>query len=161
YQPRLVMSVDNLSRAVLIGAMPTLYALGALQLWLVFVLALLAGALSPATVTGVRMLLPRLVDDASLDRANALTAASEQFSYLIGPVAAGVGVALLGGPWALLIDAASFLLMGLLVLTLPAVVPVRLQTRPRARGEARWLGFGALFSLRYVPALTFLALVFF
>src|SRR5215813_4852528 len=60
YQPRLVMGVDNLSRAVLIGAMPTLYALGALQLWLVFVLALLAGALSPATVTGVRMLLPRL-----------------------------------------------------------------------------------------------------
>src|SRR5579884_199525 len=49
FQPRLVMGVDNLTRAVLIAAMPTLYALGVLQLWHVFLLALLAGALSPAT----------------------------------------------------------------------------------------------------------------
>jgi MFS family permease len=159
FQPRLVMGIDNLARAALIGAMPALYALGVLQLWHVFVLAVLAGSLSPATTAGVRMLLPRLVDDAHLDRANALTAASMQFSYLVGPVAAGFAVAALGGPWALLIDAASFLLMGLLVLTLPAIVR---PPRPmQAKGGNRWLGFGALFSLRYVPALTFLALVFF
>jgi MFS transporter, DHA3 family, macrolide efflux protein len=159
YQPRLVMGVDNLIRAVLIGAIPILYAVGVLQLWHIFVLALLAGSLSPATTAGVRMLLPQLVDDAHLDRANALTAASEQFSYLIGPVAAGFAVAGLGGPWALLIDAVSFLLMGLLVLTLPTIVHA---PRPeQAEGGKRWLGFGALFSLRYVPALTLLALVFF
>jgi MFS family permease len=159
YQPRLVMGVDNLTRAGLIGAMPILYAVGVLQLWHVFVLAMLAGALSPATTAGVRVLLPQLVDDANLDRANALTAASLQFSYLIGPVAAGFAVAVLGGPWALLIDAASFLLMGLLVLTLPTVVHT---SHPHGLKEKnRWLAFGTLFSLRYVPALTFLALVFF
>jgi predicted MFS family arabinose efflux permease len=65
----------------------------------------------------------------------------------------------LGGPWALFIDAASFLLMGLLVLTLPAIA-----REPRVAQHAaanRWLGFGALFSLPYVPALTLLTLVFF
>jgi hypothetical protein len=55
---------------------------------------------------------PHLVDDAGLDRANALIATSLQFSYLAGPVVAGFAVARLGGPWALFIDAASFLLMG-------------------------------------------------
>ena len=158
-QPRLVMGFDNLARAALIAAIPTLYALGSLQLWHVFVLALLAGALSPATTAGVRAFVPHLVDDAALDRANALTATSLQFSYLAGPVAAGFAVARLGGPWALFIDAASFLLMGLLVLTLPTIT-----REPRVAQHAaanRWLGFGALFSLRYVPALTLLSLVFF
>jgi MFS family permease len=159
YQPRLVMGFDNLARAALIAAIPTLYALGSLQLWHVFVLALLAGALSPATTAGVRAFVPHLVDDAALDRANALTATSLQFSYLAGPVAAGFAVARWGGPSALFIDAVSFLLMGLLVLTLPTITrEPRFAQRPAAN---RWLGFGALFSLRYVPALTLLSLVFF
>jgi predicted MFS family arabinose efflux permease len=68
YQPRLVMGFDNLARAALIAAIATLYALGSLQLWHVFVLALLAGALSPATTAGVRAFVPDLVDDAALDR---------------------------------------------------------------------------------------------
>jgi len=159
YQPRLVMAFDNLGRAGLIAAIPTLYALGWLQLWHVFVLASLAGALSPATTAGVRAFVPHLVDGAALDRANALTAASLQFSYLAGPVAAGFAVARFGGPWALFIDAASFLLMGLLVLTLPTIGREPLVVQ---HAEAnRWLGFGALFSLPYVPALTLLSLVFF
>src|SRR5579862_3752259 len=159
YQPRLVMGFDNLARAALIAAIPTLYARGSLQLWHIFVLALLAGALSPATTAGVRAFMPHLVDDATLDRANALTAASLQFSYLGGPVTAGFAVAKLGGPLALFIDAASFLLMGLLVLTLPAIT-----REPRVAQHAaanRWLGIGALFTVRSVPALTLLALVFF
>ena len=159
FQPRLVMGCDNLICAALIAAIPTLYALGVLQIWHVFVLALLAGALSPATTAGVRMFLPYLVRDDTLDRANALTAASLQFSYLAGPVAAGLAVAAVGGPWALLIDAASFLLMGLLVLTLPNIGLTPRAAQPR--GNHRWLGFGTLFSVRYVPTLTLLALVFF
>jgi MFS family permease len=172
YQPRLVMGFDNLARAALIAAIPTLYALGSLQLWHVFVLASLAGALSPATTAGVRAFLPHLVDDAVLDRANALTATSLQFSYLAGPVAAGFAVARLGGPWALYIDAASFLLMGLLALTLPTIAREPRAAQPAAAN--RWIArkgawapkilleaFGALFSVRYVPALTLLTLVFF
>jgi predicted MFS family arabinose efflux permease len=162
YQPRLVMGFDNLARAALIAAIPTLYALGSLQLWHVFVLALLAGVFSPARTAGVRAFVPHLVDDAALDRANVLTATSLQFSYLAGPAAAGFAVARLGGPWALFIDAASFLLMGLLVLTLPTITrEARVAQYTQHAAANRWLGFGALFSLRYVPALTLLSLVFF
>jgi len=159
YQPRLVMGLDNLGRAAAIAAIPILYTLGWLQFWHVLMLAGVAGALSPATTAGVRVFVPHLVDDDALDRANALTATSLQFSYLVGPVAAGFAVAKFGGPWALLIDAASFLLMGLLALTLPTI-----PRKPSVAQHAdthRWLGFGALFKLPYVPALTLLSLVFF
>jgi len=159
FQPRLVMGFDNLARAALIAAIPALYALGSLHLWHVFLLALAAGALSPATTTGVRAFVPHLVDDATLDRANTRIAASQQFSYLGGPLAAGFAVARLGGPWALFIDAASFLLMGLLALTLPAIT--REPHDAQHAAPNRWLGLGALFSVRYVPALTLLSLVFF
>jgi MFS family permease len=162
FQPRLIMGGDNLIRAALIAAIPALYALGVLQLWYVFVLALLAGALSPATTAGVRMFLPYVVRDDALDRANALTAASMQFSYLAGPIVAGLAIAALGGPWALLIDAASFLLMGVLVLTLPNIDQRDHASRAaQPKRGSRWLGFGPLFRLPYVPALTLLALVFF
>jgi MFS family permease len=153
------MGIDNLARAALIAAVPTLYTLGSLQLWHVFALALLAGALSPATTAGVRAFVPHLVDDAALHRANALTATSLQFSFLAGPLAAGFAVAKLGAPWALFIDAASFLLMGVLMLTLPAIT--REPHVAQHSSANRRLGFGALFSLPYVPALTFLSLVFF
>lgn len=79
-----MIGFDNLARAALIAAIPPLYALGSLQLWHVFVLGSLSGALSPATTTGVRAFVPHLVDDAALDRANALTATSRQFSDLAG-----------------------------------------------------------------------------
>jgi len=159
YQPRLVIGFDNLARAGLIAAIPTLYAQGSLHLWHVFVLALLAGALSPATTAGVRAFVPHLVDEAALERANVLTATSLQFSYLVGPLAAGLAVARFGGPWALFIDALSFLVMGVLALTLPTISRER-RAAPHAAAH-RWLGFGALFSLRNLPALTFLSLVFF
>src|SRR3984893_11988403 len=72
YQPRLVMGYDNLARAALIAAIPTLYALGSLQLWHVFVLALLAGALS-RTACGSQSLarLRRAVQPALRARAHA------------------------------------------------------------------------------------------
>lgn len=159
YQPRLVMGFDNLVRSVLIAAIPTLYAGGVLRLWHILALVLLAGALKPATTAGVRAFVPHLVDDAVLDRANALTSTSLQFSYLAGPLAAGFAVAKFGGPWALYIDAATFLLMGALVLTLPSIA--RRPGVAKPAGTNRWLGFGALFSVRYVPAVTLLSLVFF
>jgi hypothetical protein len=144
-------SYDNLARAALIAAIPTLYALGSLQLWHVFVLALLAGALSPATAAGVRAFLPHLVDDAALDRANALTTTSLQFSYLVGPVAAGFAVARLGGPWArfslryvpaLTLHSLVFFFYGPLEAALPVYSG---QTLHGNAGGYRllWTGFGA------------------
>ncbi|GER91595.1 hypothetical protein KDW_57570 [Dictyobacter vulcani] len=66
WQPRLVIGIDNCVRALLIGAIPSLYLLGVLQLWHIYVLAVLAGALAPATGAGIRVILPHLVAEDAL-----------------------------------------------------------------------------------------------
>jgi len=81
---------------------------------------LVAGMLSPATGVGVRVLLPQLVQEDALAQANALTSTSMQFAFLVGPVLAGILVTHVGGAYALMMDAGSFLLMGLLVFSLPS-----------------------------------------
>ena len=159
HQPRLVMGLDNLARGVVIAAIPALEFAGVLRLWQIDVLALVAGALAPASQVGARIVVPRLVLDDEIERANALAAVSMQFSYLVGPALAGLVVAAVGGPWALLIDAASFLVMAALVATLPDL-PRAARAR-RREGRGGWLGFGPLFHLKEVRIITLLSLVFF
>lgn len=155
WQPRLVMGVDNCARALLIGAIPILYQLHVLQLWHIYALALLAGALSPATSAGMRVITPHLVAEDALDRANALASTSLQFAALVGPALAGVLVLRVGGSWALLVDAASFLLMGVFAFSLPTLA--RQPTSAAAQGMRAWLG-GFREILRHKPILMLTAL---
>ena len=160
WQPRLVMGIDNCMRALLIGAIPGLFLLGALQLWQIYALALLAGALSPATGAGVRVILPHLVAENDLERANALSSTSLQFAALLGPALAGIVVTQVGGVFALLIDAVSFLLMGLLVFSLPPIERHMLNDAPL--GKQKWLsGFDLLIRKKEIRLLTSLSLIFF
>ena len=160
YQPRIVMAVDNFGRACIIIAIPLLYLTGALQLWVVYALALCAGVLSPATNVGLNIIVPKIVPDAELERANSLSAISWDFSTLIGPAIAGFLIIFMGAPLVLLIDALSFLLMGVMVLALPHIQRVN---TPRARDSKRpgnLLGFGTLFRMKPVLLLSILTLLF-
>lgn len=162
FQPRYVMAIDNILRAFIIAAIPVLYWVGLLQVWLVYLLALLAGIVAPASNVGVRVILPEMVSNDELEAANGLLSASEQFSFLAGPAVAGFLIALWGGPPVLLFDAVSFLIMGLVLFTLPDIerrpVDKTAQTQEKGRNFA---GFGALFRLKEVWIITFLSFVFF
>jgi len=160
WQPRLVMGIDNCTRALLIGAIPVLSWVGVLQLWRIYALALLAGALSPATGAGVRVILPHLVPEGSLERANALASTSLQFAFLVGPVLAGILVTHVGGAYALMMDAGSFLLMGLLVFSLPSGSRSGPTSAPAMK--TNWLGgFALLLRTKELRLLTSLSVVFF
>lgn len=163
WQPRIVMGLDNCARALLIGAIPILAQERVLHLWHIYALALLAGALSPATDAGMRVITPSLVAPESLDRANALVSTSLQFAALFGPALAGVMVAAVGGAWALLVDAGSFLLMGALAFTLPSVSrpPVSAREPGAPRLGALLGGFHEIISRKELRLLTALSLLFF
>src|SRR5829696_2600568 len=111
WSPRQVMVADNLLRAALVGAIPALHWLGRLDLPLLYGLSVAAGALIPATDVGVRVVLPRLVDEDELEHANALLSIGDQVSALVGPACGGLLVGLVGAPPVLLLDAVSFLAM--------------------------------------------------
>ena len=67
---------------------------------------------------------PRLVDDEHLARTNALVSLTDELAIVLGPVAAGVGIAAFGFRGAFVFDAATYAL-GLAVLPLVRLRPVR------------------------------------
>lgn len=122
YQPRVVMAVDNAGRAVLVALVPLLHWLGVLDIWHVCLVALACGILSPVTEVGEGTLVPELVANEDLERANSLVSANWEVAALAGPVTAGVLVGWLGAPVTLLLDSATFLAMVCVALSLPRLV---------------------------------------
>ena len=158
FQPRVIITIDNGLRTLIIGLIPLLYWFGVLELWLLFLLTFLAGMLVPATEVGSRSVLPELVEDRDLDAANMLWSFSLNLSLVIGPAVAGVLVASFGGPSVLLIDAGTFAVMAIMAAALPTL------QRSQATSEApttERLGLRQLWSMRVVRNTTLLSLVFF
>lgn len=158
FQPRPILIIDNALRTLIVGLIPLLYWFDRLQLWQIFVLALLAGMLQPATAVGERALLPELVVDEDLEAANMLWSFSQNLSVVLGPAVAGILVAALGGPFVLLLDAASFALLAVVATTLPEI-----QRTPTTTVQplAERLGLRQLWDLKVVRLTTLLSLVFF
>jgi len=158
FQPRIIITLDNIIRTLIIGLIPILYWLGLLELWLLFLLAFLAGMLAPATEVGSRSFLPELVADKDLDAANMLWSFSLNLSLVIGPAVAGVLIASFGGPSVLLIDAGTFAVMALAAATLPMLK----RSKPPAQAPfSERFGFHQLWNMKVVRITTLLSLVFF
>ncbi|MDX6326519.1 MAG: hypothetical protein QOK15_2873 [Nocardioidaceae bacterium] len=100
---------SSLGRAVTLGAMPVLWALGVLEIWTLVVLLLAFGAFSVFAFAATQSLLPRLVPRNRLVVANARLDQSDAAAQTLGPALAGVLVGLLGAPLAVAIDAVSYL----------------------------------------------------
>jgi len=158
FQPRIIITIDNGVRSLIIGLIPILYWFGLLELWMLFVLTFLAGMLIPATEVGSRSVLPELVEDKDLDAANMLWSLSLNLSLIIGPAVAGLLVASFGGPSVLFIDAVTFAVMALVAITIPNVE--RSKSSLQAPLSER-LGLRQLWDIKIVRYTTLLSLVFF
>jgi hypothetical protein len=113
------MVADNLARAVIVAAIPLCAAFGVLSMPLLYTLAALAGALTPATQVGTRLLIPRLVADEELEAANAAFGLTEHVSTIAAPAIAGLAIAAGGAMGTLWIDAASFVVMAVALAAMP------------------------------------------
>jgi hypothetical protein len=106
--PRATMLLSDLSRALLCGALLLLVVSGRLQLWHLYVTSALFGACGAFFIPAFAAVVPTLVDEGELVRANALVGVSEQVSELMGPAIGGVVVGALGPAGAFAINGASF-----------------------------------------------------
>ncbi|MBO8163945.1 MAG: MFS transporter [Brevibacillus sp.] len=110
------MFASDCTRGLLVLLIPVSYAFGYLPLWLFFLVALLESALgafyNPASVA----LLPRVTEQAHLQKANALLQSSSQVVSLIGLAGAGSLVTLLGAGTTLVITAVVFALSAFVIL---------------------------------------------
>ncbi len=78
------------------------------QLWHLYILALLFGTFDAFFYPAFQSFIPRLVPDEALERANSLVQGTSQLSVLVGPALAGILVATTGTAAAFGIDAVSF-----------------------------------------------------
>jgi MFS family permease len=108
FDRRRVMQVDSLVRGVAVAAVPLLFATGRLELWHIYAVAAVYGSLMMISLAGGPALVPSLVGPEQLSTANALEMLAFTLSGVVGPFAAGLLVARVGGPYVLALDAVSY-----------------------------------------------------
>lgn len=117
----------TLAIAKVIGIAASLALLGADDFRTLTALSALHGVASTFSHPALQSMPPRLVDEADLARTNALVSLTDELAIVLGPVAAGIGIAAFGFRGAFVFDAATY------ALGLAALPLVRLRA---ARGSA-------------------------
>lgn len=140
---RPVMVVADLARLVALGSIPMAYLLDALTLYHLYVTAFVAGILTVFFDVAARSYLPSLVGVEHLVEGNAKLSGSAQVSLVIGPSLAGGLVGAVGAVYAVLADAASYLVSAA---TLGAIRRAEIQpARPMHERLHKQIGEGLSF----------------
>jgi MFS family permease len=118
YRRRPILTQANLGRALLIGLVPLGAYLGYLRMEYLYAVALLVGILTVFFDLAYQAYLPSLVSREELTDANSKLQASASAAEAGGPGLGGVLVHLLTAPYALLVDAVSYLVSALTLSTI-------------------------------------------
>jgi MFS family permease len=106
---RHVMIVADLVRAIALGSLPLLALLGALQMWNVYVVALVMGVATVFFDVSNQSIIPSLVRRDQIAEANGKLQSTEQLAGLAGPAFGGWLVGAVAAPFALLITVGTYL----------------------------------------------------
>ena len=106
---RSVLIVNDLVRAAAMGSIPLAWALGVLTIGQLFVVALVGGVSTVFFDVAYQSYLPELIDRAELVDGNAKLQASESVAQVSGPPIGGLLIQAFTAPYAVLVDALSFL----------------------------------------------------
>lgn len=121
---RHIMVVADVGRAVALLAVPVLYLLHALSMTQLYVVAFTVGTFSVLFEVCRTTLFVSLVSKDDFLPANALLNGSRAFSSVAGASVGGLLVRLIGAPFALLVDAVSFLFSAVMIAKVEVVEPV-------------------------------------
>ena len=126
----------NAAAAVLVGAIPALYAAGALSIGSLFAIVAVAGAVRGAADAATSPLVPRAAAYGGVpnERAAGLNSVAQRTGMLVGLPLAGVLIAAAGAPTVVLVNAVTFAVAALLVAT--AVPPAATKADAAAAAAA-------------------------
>jgi MFS family permease len=93
FDARQVLLVARSINALLIGVLCALVASGAIELWMVYAIALAIGIATAFVYPAGSAILPRMLEPRQLPAANSLLIGLRQFSMFFGPLLAGVLIA--------------------------------------------------------------------
>lgn len=125
----------TLAIAKVIGVVASLALLSADDFRTLGLLSALHGVASAFSHPALQSMPPRLVDGEHLARTNALVSLTDELAIVLGPVAAGVGIAAFGFRGAFVFDALTYAL-GLVVLPIVSLRPVAVEDTAGESGDA-------------------------
>ncbi len=134
-----VLVRSDLGRLLLVGSVPVAQALGVLTLAQLYVVALASSVLSVFFDVAYQSYLPEVVDADQLIDGNGKLGTTQSFAQVAGPGVGGALVGLVGAPYAVAVDAVSYLVSGgaTAAIRRPDPVPVAKAQRQRLRADIR------------------------
>ncbi|MFD1934003.1 MULTISPECIES: MFS transporter [Nonomuraea] len=151
---RPILITGDLARAVLLASVPVAWWLGVLSMPQLYVVGLCVSVATVFFDVAYQSYLPSLVERERIVEGNAKLEIVRSGAQVAGPGAAGWLVQLVTAPVAILVDAVSFLLSGLLLAGIRSDRDV--PARDERRGLVREIGEGLAFVLRH-PILRMIA----
>ena len=142
---RAVLVVNDLLRALALASVPIAHWLGVLTIEQLYAVALLIGICTVFFDVAYQSYLPQLVEREQLVEGNAKLQATESVSQIAGPSIGGVLIQVLTAPYAVLLDAISFLWSAYWVAAI-RTRPPKAERRPD-RNLRREIGEGLRFVL--------------
>jgi MFS family permease len=140
---RVVLIVNDVVRALALGSIPLAYAFDALTIGQLYVVGLVVGVSTVFFDVAYQSYLPDLIDRDDLVEGNAKLQASESVSQIAGPSAGGLLIQALTAPYAVLVDALSFLWSASWITAIRARPPK--PVRPADRNLVREIKEGLVF----------------
>jgi MFS family permease len=146
---RPLMIVADLGRAVALASLPAVYALGGLTIWQLYGVGFAVGTLTVFFDVAYQSYLPALVDREQLVDGNAKLETSRSAAQMAGPGLGGGLVGLATAPYAILVDAISFLGSALAIISIRVREPAREPGPAPSMRRELWEGLRYVFGHRY------------
>jgi MFS family permease len=142
---RAVLIVNDVLRALALSSVPLAHWLGVLTIGQLYAVALLTGVCTVFFDVAYQSYLPQLVEREQLVEGNAKLQATESVSQIVGPSAGGLLIQVVTAPYAVVVDAVSFLWSASWVAAIDTRPPKA--ERPPDRNLRREIGEGLRFVL--------------
>ncbi len=136
---RPVLIAGDLGRGMALLTIPIAYAAGHLTIWQLYAVGFVAGSLTVLFDVADQSYLPAILEREELIEGNAKLSLSQSSAQIVGPAFAGGFIALVGAPFAVIVDAISFFVSGGLI---------SLIRKPEAKPERRLASDGSHTSMR-------------
>ena len=135
FPKRGLLVITQAAMGLLAAVLAVLTLTGTVEVWHVYLLALLLGMVTVVDNPTRQSFVPEIVSRQQLRNAVSLNAANFQAARLVGPAVAGALIAAVGSGWAFVINACSFaaVIIGLLAMRPAELTPVPRQTRRKGQ----------------------------
>ena len=146
---RPILIVGDLGRAIALLSIPIAYAFDALTIWQLYVVGFVTGCLTVFFDVAYQSYLPSVVDRDQLVEGNSKLEITRSASQIAGPGLAGILIGFVKAPFAIVLDALSFLVSALFVFWIRRAEPP-IEPHDEATGPKPSMRAEIAVGLRYV-----------